>query len=45
MSANSVDPDQMPRSAVSDLDLHCLPRSQERDARLIWVNKISFNFS
>ena len=23
--ANSGDPDQTPRSAVSDLDLHCLP--------------------
>ena len=24
---NSVDPDQTPRSAASDLGLHCLPRS------------------
>ena len=24
-NANSVDPDQMPLSAVSDLGLHCLP--------------------
>ena len=24
--ANSVDPDQMPRSAASDLGLHCLLR-------------------
>ena len=24
--ANSVDPDQMPRSAASDLGLHCLQR-------------------
>ena len=24
-NANSVDPDQTPRSAASDLDLHCLP--------------------
>ena len=24
-NANSVDPDQMPHSAVSDLGLHCLP--------------------
>ena len=23
--ANSVDPDQMPRSAASDLGLHCVP--------------------
>ena len=25
MLANSVDPGQTPRSAVSDLGLHCLP--------------------
>ena len=37
MSENSVDPDQTPRSAMSDLGLHCLPRSQKWDARLIWV--------
>ena len=40
--ANSVDPDQTPRSAASDLGLHCLPRSQERDARLIWVTLFSW---
>ena len=33
-----VDPDQMPRSAASDLGLHCLPMSKKWDARLIWVN-------
>ena len=32
----SVDPDQTPHSVASDLGLHCLPRSQKRDARLIW---------
>ena len=26
-NANSVDPDQTPRFAASDLDLHCLPTS------------------
>ena len=26
-NANSVDPDQTPRSAASDLGLHCLPVS------------------
>ena len=26
--ANTEDPDQMPHSAASDLDLHCLPKSQ-----------------
>ena len=35
--SNSVDPDQTPHSAASDLCLHCLPRSPKRDARLIWV--------
>ena len=35
-TANSVDPDQNPLSAGSDLGLHCLPRSQNRDAWLIW---------
>ena len=37
MSANSVDPSQMPYSAVSDLGLHCLPTAQKRDTRLIVV--------
>ena len=32
-NANSVDPDQTPRSAASDLGLHCLPM----DARHKWV--------
>ena len=32
-NANSVDPDQTPRSAVSDLCLHCLPISLLRDAK------------
>ena len=27
-----------PRSAASDLGLHCLPMSQKWEARLIWVN-------
>ena len=37
MLANSEDPDLTPRSAASDLGLHCLPRSQKWEARLIWV--------
>ena len=37
MLANSEDPDQTPRSAASDLGLHCLPGSQKWDAMLIWV--------
>ena len=35
---NSVDPDQMPHSAASDLVLHCLPLSHFWDARRKWVN-------
>ena len=27
LNANSVDPDQTPRIAASDLGLHCLPMS------------------
>ena len=38
--ANSEYPDQKPRSAASDLGLHCLPMSQKWDARLIWVNDL-----
>ena len=37
LNANSVDPDQTPRSAASDLGLHCLPMSHLWDARLKWV--------
>ena len=32
-NANRVDPDQMPHSVASDLDLHCLPISLLWDAR------------
>ena len=35
--ANIEDPDQTPRFAASDLGLHCLPLSQNWNARLIWV--------
>ena len=38
-NANSVDPDQTPRSAASDQGLHCLPMSLLWDARLKWVNQ------
>ena len=37
-SANSVDPDQTPRSVASDLDLHSLQLSVFWDARYKWVN-------
>ena len=40
LNANSVDPDQTPRSAVSDLDLHCLQRCHSWDARHRWVKWI-----
>ena len=35
--ANSEDPDQMPRSAASDLGLHCLPITLLGVSRLQWV--------
>ena len=34
LKANSEDTDQTPRSAASDLGLHCLPMSLIKDARL-----------
>ena len=42
--ANSVEPDQTPCFAASDLVLHCLPLSHKKDARLIWVNATSLYF-
>ena len=36
-NANRVDPDQMPHSAASDLDLHCLQMPLLRYARHKWV--------
>ena len=35
--ANSGDPDQTPRSAASDLGLHCLPVTFSAVSRLQWV--------
>ena len=40
-NANSVDPDQMPHSAASDLGLHYLPMSLLWEARLKWVKRQS----
>ena len=39
VSENSVEPDQTPLSAASDLGLHCFSAMSHRkkDARLIWV--------
>ena len=39
LNANSVDPGQTPRSAASDLGLHCLQMSLLLDARHKWVRK------
>ena len=36
VNANSVDPDQTPRSVASDLGLHCLPMSHLLDAGHKW---------
>ena len=41
INANSVDPDQTPRSAASDLGLHCLPMSHVWNVRYKWVNVLS----
>ena len=38
LQANSDDPDQMPYHVASDMTLHWLPMSHEKDAILIWVN-------
>ena len=38
--AKSEDPDQTPRSAASDLGLHCLPITLLGVSRLQWVNKV-----
>ena len=38
--ANSEDPDQTPRSAASDLGLHCLPITLLGVSQLKWVNTV-----
>ena len=38
--ANSGDPDQMPRSAGSDLGLHSLPVTLLQVSRLQWVKNV-----
>ena len=38
VNANSVDPDQTPQNAASDLGLHCLQMSLLGDARHKWIN-------
>ena len=39
-NANTVDPDQTPRSAASDQGLNCLLMSLLWDARHKWVNRV-----
>ena len=41
-NANSIDSDQRPRSAASDLCLHCLQMSHLRGAGHKWVKDIYF---
>ena len=42
MSVSRAEPDQTPRSAASDLVLHCFLMSHKKDVtRLTWVN---FNY-
>ena len=43
--ANSEAPDQTPRSAASDLGLHCLPITLLGVSRLQWVKFTSPHFS
>ena len=44
--ANNGDPDQTPRSAASDLGLHCLPITFLGVSRLQWVEQSPvFQFS
>ena len=44
MLANSEDPDQTPRSTVSDLGLHCLPMYQKGLCGLIRYVRFSLNY-
>ena len=40
MSANRIALEETPRFAASHLGLFCLPMSNKKDARLIWINVI-----
>ena len=42
--ANNTDPDQMPRSATSDLGPHCLPMSYKRDAGLYKLRDLDIGY-
>ena len=41
MYANSGEFDTTPLSLESGLGLHCLPTSDKKDARLMWVKDLS----
>ena len=41
--ANSGDPDQMPRSAASDLGLYCLPVTHLGVSGLQWAKQCLYN--
>ena len=43
MQANGGDSDQTPRSATSELYLHCLPMPQKKNTRRILVNVRELN--
>ena len=45
INANSVEPNQTPRSVASDLDLHCLPMSLLWAARHKWINFQAYTFA
>ena len=45
MSANRIVPDGTPCFAASHLGLFCLPMSNKKDTRLIWINRgVKHNF-
>ena len=43
MRTNRIAPDGMPRFTASHLGLFCLPMSNKKDARLIWVKYFLLN--
>ena len=40
MKTNSVGPNQTPYSVTSDLGMHCLPVSNNKDSTLIWAKVV-----
>ena len=41
---NNTDPDQMPRSATSDLGLHCLPMSHKKGRMIIHITFLDIGY-